>query len=119
MAGEPKRIYLANDDHTDYLWTADAETYNAVFVDMLDYYLRLADETNDPSRAVSEPVQRGRQLLALAIRAAEKPRRVRTPHRADQRRPHQRADDRAGVLLRRPTARGRPARNVLCRPVGT
>ena len=45
IAGEPKRIYLANDDHTDYLWTADAETYQAVFVDMLDYYLRLADET--------------------------------------------------------------------------
>ena len=45
MADEPKRIYLANDDHTDYMWTADAETYNAVFVDMLDYYLRLADET--------------------------------------------------------------------------
>ena len=27
------------------MWTADADTYNAVFVDMLDYYLRLADET--------------------------------------------------------------------------
>ena len=39
------RIYLANDDHTDYMWTADAETYDAVFVDMLDYYLRLADST--------------------------------------------------------------------------
>jgi alpha-mannosidase len=46
-AAEPTRIYLANDDHTDYMWTADAETYNAVFVDMLDYYLRLADETKD------------------------------------------------------------------------
>lgn len=42
IAAEPKHIYLANDDHTDYMWTADAETYNAVFVDMLDYYLRLA-----------------------------------------------------------------------------
>jgi alpha-mannosidase len=46
-AAAPIRIYLANDDHTDYLWTADAETYNAVFVDMLDYYLRLAEETKD------------------------------------------------------------------------
>ena len=46
-AAEFTRIYLANDDHTDYMWTADAETYNAVFVDMLDYYLRLADETKD------------------------------------------------------------------------
>jgi alpha-mannosidase len=45
MGAEPKRIYLANDDHTDYMWTADAETYNRVFVDMLDYYLRLADDT--------------------------------------------------------------------------
>jgi len=47
LRAQPTRIYLANDDHTDYLWTADAETYNAVFVDMLDYYLRLADETKD------------------------------------------------------------------------
>jgi len=46
-AVQPTRIYLANDDHTDYMWTADAETYNVVFVDMLDYYLRLADETKD------------------------------------------------------------------------
>ncbi len=44
-AAEPRRIYLANDDHTDYVWSADAETYNGTFVDMLDYYLRLADET--------------------------------------------------------------------------
>ena len=44
-AAEQKRIYLANDDHTDYMWTADAQTYNAVFVQMLDYYLALADQT--------------------------------------------------------------------------
>jgi alpha-mannosidase len=50
IAAEPTHLYLANDDHTDYLWTADAETYNAVFVDMLDYYLRLADQTKgDPA----------------------------------------------------------------------
>lgn len=47
LRAQPTRIYLANDDHTDYMWTADAETYNAVFVDMLDYYLRLADETKE------------------------------------------------------------------------
>ena len=47
LRAQPTRIYLANDDHTDYMWTADAETYNSVFVDMLDYYLRLADETKD------------------------------------------------------------------------
>ena len=42
---QTKHIYLANDDHTDYMWTADADTYNAIFVDMLDYYLHLADDT--------------------------------------------------------------------------
>jgi alpha-mannosidase len=45
MAAEPKRIYLANDDHTDFMWSADADTYANVFVDMLDYHLKLADET--------------------------------------------------------------------------
>ena len=27
LRAEPKRLYIANDDHTDYMWTADAETY--------------------------------------------------------------------------------------------
>lgn len=40
-----KRIYLANDEHTDYVWTADADTYADVFVDLLDFHLKLADET--------------------------------------------------------------------------
>ncbi|MEO6739339.1 MAG: hypothetical protein ABIP20_03745 [Chthoniobacteraceae bacterium] len=44
-AAEPKRLYIANDDHTDYMWTADAETYAGVFTDLLDYYLALADAT--------------------------------------------------------------------------
>ncbi len=26
IAAEPTRIYLGNDDHTDYMWTADADT---------------------------------------------------------------------------------------------
>ena len=38
-------LYIANDDHTDYLWTADAETYAKVFVELLDFHLALADET--------------------------------------------------------------------------
>jgi alpha-mannosidase len=46
-----KRIYLAPDDHTDYFWTADAETYRQAFLDMLDYYLDLADST------ASEPTE--------------------------------------------------------------
>jgi len=45
VAADQKRIYIANDDHTDYMWTADAETYANVFVDFLDYYMKLADET--------------------------------------------------------------------------
>ncbi len=44
-AAEPTRVYLANDDHTDFMWTADADTYHRVFVEMLDFHLKLADET--------------------------------------------------------------------------
>ena len=40
-----KRIYIAPDDHTDYMWTADEATYRQAFLDMLDYYLALADTT--------------------------------------------------------------------------
>jgi alpha-mannosidase len=42
-AGEQKRIYLAPDDHTDYMWTADEETYRKAFLETLDYYLDQAD----------------------------------------------------------------------------
>ncbi|MEX2234778.1 MAG: hypothetical protein WD824_21630 [Cyclobacteriaceae bacterium] len=42
---QQKRIYIANDDHTDYLWSADERTYRKVFLDMLDYYIRKADST--------------------------------------------------------------------------
>ncbi len=41
----PARIYIANDDHTDLLWTADEETYARAFVGMLDFHLQLADAT--------------------------------------------------------------------------
>ena len=41
-----KRIYIANDDHTDFMWTADAEAYANVFVDMLDWHMELANETD-------------------------------------------------------------------------
>ncbi|MAS38077.1 MAG: glycoside hydrolase [Anaerolineaceae bacterium] len=40
-----KRIYIAIDDHTDYLWTADEETYRQAFLEMLDYYLDLTEAT--------------------------------------------------------------------------
>ncbi len=44
--GQPKRIYIAVDDHTDYYWTADGDTYRQAFIDMIDYYLDLADQTD-------------------------------------------------------------------------
>lgn len=44
-----KRIYLANDDHTDYMWTANEARYDSAFVEMLDYYLDRIDATrNNP-----------------------------------------------------------------------
>lgn len=42
-----KRIYIAPDDHTDLFWTADLPTYEKAFTDMLDYYLNLADQTQN------------------------------------------------------------------------
>lgn len=42
---QPKKIYLANDDHTDYMWTGDEETYKNAFSEMLDYYIKLNDST--------------------------------------------------------------------------
>jgi alpha-mannosidase len=41
----PKRIYIGNDDHTDYMWTANEATYKTAFIDMLDYYLNQVDAT--------------------------------------------------------------------------
>ncbi len=45
LRAEKPRIYIANDDHTDYLWSADEATYARVFQSMLDYYLDLAEKT--------------------------------------------------------------------------
>jgi alpha-mannosidase len=42
---QQKKIYIANDDHTDYLWSADERTYRNVFLSMLDFYIRKADST--------------------------------------------------------------------------
>ena len=40
-----QRYYIANDDHTDFMWSADADTYGRVFVDQLDFHLNLIDQT--------------------------------------------------------------------------
>ena len=45
IIAQPKKIYLANDDHTDYMWTGDEATYQKAFSEMLDYYIRLNDST--------------------------------------------------------------------------
>ncbi len=44
--GQQKRLYIANDDHTDYFWTADAETYRVAFINQLDYYINLMETQN-------------------------------------------------------------------------
>ena len=45
LAAQQKHIYIANDDHTDYLWSADVATYEQAFLDVLGYYLDLNDAT--------------------------------------------------------------------------
>ncbi|MEO7599924.1 MAG: glycoside hydrolase, partial [Opitutus sp.] len=46
-AAEPTRLYLANDDHTDYMWLADEATYDRVFQEMIDFNLRLTERTKE------------------------------------------------------------------------
>jgi alpha-mannosidase len=44
-----KKIYIANDEHTDYMWTGNEQQYDSVFLKMLDYYLAAIDSTkNNP-----------------------------------------------------------------------
>jgi alpha-mannosidase len=47
LAQPVKRLYIANDDHTDYMWTANEAAYDTAFVQMLDYYLRQVDSTRN------------------------------------------------------------------------
>lgn len=53
--GATPRYYLANDDHSDYLWSGDADDYRAAFINMLDYYMTQAETT-----ATHPPDFRGR-----------------------------------------------------------
>lgn len=43
------QIYLAPDDHTDYMWSANEETYEKAFLTMIDYYLDQIDATQADS----------------------------------------------------------------------
>lgn len=45
--GQQKKIYIGLDDHTDYMWTGDEETYRNVFLETLDYYIKLNDSTSN------------------------------------------------------------------------
>lgn len=45
VPAQTTRVYIAPDDHTDYYWTADETRYRRAFLDMIDYYLDLADAT--------------------------------------------------------------------------
>lgn len=50
LFAQQKRLYIANDDHTDYMWTANEAKYDSAFVKMLDYSLLQVDSTkNFPS----------------------------------------------------------------------
>jgi alpha-mannosidase len=45
LCAQQKRIYLAPDDHTDYMWTATEEEYRRAFLEMLDFYIELNEKT--------------------------------------------------------------------------
>jgi len=47
LKAQVKKLYLAIDDHTDYMWTADEAKYDSAFVQMLDYYLFQIDSTKN------------------------------------------------------------------------
>lgn len=49
LSAQQKKIYIAPDDHTDYMWTNTEEAYSKAFLEMLDYYILLNDTTaNEP-----------------------------------------------------------------------
>ncbi len=43
----PARLYIANDDHTDYMWSGDESAHRRAFIRMLDYYMARAEATAD------------------------------------------------------------------------
>ncbi len=49
ISAQQKKIYIAPDDHTDYMWSANESDYRNAFLETLDYYIRLNDSTrNEP-----------------------------------------------------------------------
>lgn len=45
LSAQPQKLYLANDDHTDYMWSGDEATYRNSFLRMLDYYIAVNQKT--------------------------------------------------------------------------
>lgn len=45
LHAQQKRIYIALDDHTDFMWTSNTEGYRDAFLETLDYYIDLNDQT--------------------------------------------------------------------------
>jgi len=48
LNAQQKRIYVANDDHTDYMWSGDEVEYDSAFLHMLDWWL----DKNDATKAL-------------------------------------------------------------------
>ncbi|MCB9302710.1 MAG: glycoside hydrolase [Lewinellaceae bacterium] len=47
LTAQQEHIYLANDNHTDYFWSGDPQTYVNVALNEIDYYLDQADATDN------------------------------------------------------------------------
>ena len=45
--GQVKKIYIAPDNHTDYMWSANEVNYRQAFLNMLDYYINLNNQTSN------------------------------------------------------------------------
>ena len=50
LHAQKEKIYLAPDDHTDYVWTANEDDYRKAILDMTDYYLDLTDKTGEEAK---------------------------------------------------------------------
>ena len=52
--GQQTHLYIANDDHTAYFWTADDDSYREAFVRQQDYYIGLMETQNDTHPPASQ-----------------------------------------------------------------
>ena len=45
VSAQQKRIYISNDDHTDYMWSGTEGEYKDAFLNMLDRWIVINDST--------------------------------------------------------------------------